>query len=149
LWQYDPSLNVWIQKTGYGGGARIEATGFSIGNKGYIGVGDDSTFFYSIDFWEYSPDSTSGIEEINKLTDISLYPNPTSGNFTLSYHLKNNLQASFKLIDITGRIVNSEKLIVNSEYQTIDVSYLDNGVYYWQVISDKCIEGNGKLVEMK
>jgi tetratricopeptide (TPR) repeat protein len=45
--------NTWIRKANFGGTARYGATGFSIGNKGYIGNG-----FYGVyknDFWEYDP----------------------------------------------------------------------------------------------
>ena len=43
--------NLWTQKANFGGGARFSAVGFSIGNKGYIGTGNN----YPQDFWEYDP----------------------------------------------------------------------------------------------
>lgn len=54
FWEYDPVANTWTQKADFGGVAREDATGFSIGNKGYIGVGFDG---YEVikDFWEYDP----------------------------------------------------------------------------------------------
>ncbi len=45
--------NTWISKSSFGGTARSYATGFSIGNKGYIGLGYDGT--HKEDFWEYDP----------------------------------------------------------------------------------------------
>ena len=52
------SGNTWIQKTEVGGLARYGAVGFSIGSKGYIGLGNpvDGIDFLN-DFWEY--DTTS------------------------------------------------------------------------------------------
>jgi len=40
FWEYDPATNVWVQKVNFGGDAREQAIGFSIGNKGYIGTGN-------------------------------------------------------------------------------------------------------------
>lgn len=55
FWEYDPSTNVWTRKADFPGTARQVATGFSIGNKGYIGIGRTVYFNYLQDFWEYNP----------------------------------------------------------------------------------------------
>jgi N-acetylneuraminic acid mutarotase len=46
--------NTWTQKADFGGTARMNAVGFSIGSKGYIGTGNDGQS-YRKDFWEYDP----------------------------------------------------------------------------------------------
>lgn len=46
--------NNWTQKANYGGGGRYYATSFSIGSKGYIGMGYTATA-RTTDFWEYNP----------------------------------------------------------------------------------------------
>jgi hypothetical protein len=51
FWEFDPVLNTWTQKADFGGTARTSAVGFSIGSKGYIGMGNNS----SKDFWEFDP----------------------------------------------------------------------------------------------
>jgi len=47
----------WIQKKDFGGTKRWGASSFSIGNKGYVGLGWDSSTSYKKDFWEYNPTS--------------------------------------------------------------------------------------------
>ena len=56
LWEYDTAANSWTQKSGFPGGARSQATAFSIGGKGYVGTGagGNGYSFYN-DFWEYDP----------------------------------------------------------------------------------------------
>ena len=58
FWEYTPGGGVmggiWTQKADFGGTARMNAAGFSIGNKGYIGTGS-----YTRDFWEYDGDPSS------------------------------------------------------------------------------------------
>ena len=58
FWEYDPALNTWTQKADFGGTARSDAVGFSIGSKGYIGTGADDSSGYK-DFWEYDPVSNT------------------------------------------------------------------------------------------
>jgi N-acetylneuraminic acid mutarotase len=53
IWEWDQATNVWTQKANFGGSARASAVGFSIGSKGYIGIGAGGT--YLNDFWEYDP----------------------------------------------------------------------------------------------
>ena len=66
FWEYDPKTDVWTQKSKFPGELnkskipgvqRSWERGFSIGNKGYIGLGADNTpmgLLYN-DFWEYDP----------------------------------------------------------------------------------------------
>jgi N-acetylneuraminic acid mutarotase len=63
LWKYDPSTDKWTQKASLPEGfkLRYQAVGFSIGDKGYVGLGwngvtttDTINDIYK-DFWEYDP----------------------------------------------------------------------------------------------
>jgi len=51
----------WIQRANFGGAARHRCTGFSIGNKGYIGGGhiNSGVSVYHEDYWQYDPSSDS------------------------------------------------------------------------------------------
>jgi N-acetylneuraminic acid mutarotase len=65
FWEYDPSANVWTQKANFGGNSRFAAIGFSIGNKGYAGLGTDSSGTYLQDFWEYDPSTNIWTQKAN------------------------------------------------------------------------------------
>ncbi len=54
IWEWDQATNTWVQKADFRGIARISAVGFSIGSKGYIGIGNNGNNYFS-DFWEYDP----------------------------------------------------------------------------------------------
>jgi hypothetical protein len=65
FWEYDPSVNTWTQKGGFIGGGRRLAMGFSIGSKGYVGIGEptppnlDPFSLYQVkDFYEFDPSVT-------------------------------------------------------------------------------------------
>ena len=54
-------VGIWTQKADFGGEARSDAVGFSIGNKGYIGTGRNYYGYdiYYKDFWEYDPSTNT------------------------------------------------------------------------------------------
>ena len=46
--------DTWTQKADFGGATRLDAVGFSIGSKGYIGTGSNYSGVHQ-DFGEYDP----------------------------------------------------------------------------------------------
>jgi N-acetylneuraminic acid mutarotase len=62
LWEYDPTLNSWIQKAnfpGFGGVGMYFTTAFSVGDKAYLVGGKLGPNNYSNQTWEY--DSTNDL----------------------------------------------------------------------------------------
>ena len=57
------SQNIWIQRANFANPHRERATGFSIGNKGYFGLGYDG--FFKNDFWEYNPNTNIWTQKAN------------------------------------------------------------------------------------
>lgn len=55
FWQYDPASDKWTQKASFVSSARCRAFGFSIGQKGYIGGGENNASAKINDFYEYDP----------------------------------------------------------------------------------------------
>src|SRR5687767_11341276 len=57
----------WIEKANFGGDARHRATAFSIGNRGYMGLGHVNSIVDILfnDFWEYDPGSNSWTQKAN------------------------------------------------------------------------------------
>ncbi len=147
FWEYNSGNNSWIQKTNFGGLPRLSATAFSIGNKGYLGTGQNGNTFYN-DFWEYTPDTTTAINELTNSNTTSIHPNPCHGSFTFSYQ---NLSPTsiFKMMDVTGKPVYTQTITGIEGTQKINASGLSDGVYYYEVVSDKKIMGVGKMVVIK
>ena len=61
----------------------------------------------------------------NKLTTIKIYPNPSSEKITDEGLTKNK---QIKIVDLKGNVLVSSE--AKSEKEFIDISYLDNGVYF-------------------
>lgn len=73
-------------------------------------------------------DQCLGVENINTLTAITAYPNPTNGILNID-----NLKGltNYSIVSISGQVVMLGELTSNAT--TIDVSQLQNGVYLLQL----------------
>jgi N-acetylneuraminic acid mutarotase len=57
-------LRINGQVADFPGSARETAIGFSIGNKGYVGLGTDATYSdKNKDFWQYDPSTNTWIKK--------------------------------------------------------------------------------------
>lgn len=56
FWEFDPVANDWVQKGDFQGTPRYGAVEFVIGDKAYVGFGQDTGLK---DFWEYDPTDDS------------------------------------------------------------------------------------------
>jgi hypothetical protein len=57
FWEYNPATNTWTKRTDVGGPVRWWPASFSIGNKGYVGLGNGTNYTVNhTDFWQYTPE---------------------------------------------------------------------------------------------
>ena len=79
------------------------------------------------DVWTFDTGTTGIINNSNN-ENISIYPNPSNGIFTIT---NNELQiTNVEITDITGKIINNEQLTINNEQFTIDISNQSAGIYF-------------------
>jgi len=154
-YSYDPTTNTWTEFTNMGanGIERGYAVAFTIGNYGYIGTGIDSNGTYLNTFWQYYPcsDTLLGINEVASIDvmGIKIHPNPSNGFITISYNGLTGKKSELQITDITGRNVTMLSLMGSSGQVTEDESILENGMYFYRVISDEKIVSTGKLIISK
>ena len=55
----------------------------------------------------------------------------------------------FKMMDVTGKLVYTQTITGIEGTQKINATGLRDGVYYYEVVSDKKIMGVGKMVVIK
>jgi len=75
---------------------------------------------------------------------VKVFPNPNNGKFSLSYHTQS--KSDFIIKDVTGRIV-FRKNIQGSD--SIEISNICNGIYFWQLASNSEIFSTGKIAIIK
>jgi PKD repeat protein len=160
IWEYDQATDVWTQKANVGGTGRTLASGFSIGTKGYLGTGYDGSF--QNDFWQYTPASDPCTPvlrmknntqpppvTINTPSAISVYPNPNNGNMTISYFIPQNKKAELAIYDMSGRQVKNYFLKGENNQLSISEKDLQEGIYFYNVISNGNIIKQDKIVVIK
>ncbi len=80
----------------------------------------------------------TGIKSIeNPKTQLSIYPNPTSGTFTLDYKGEENSIVSYIIRDLTGKEVHREENVSNSNFGKEFNLDLSNGLYFFTLINEK------------
>lgn len=85
VWEYDPATNAYTQKADYPGASIQGNITFSIGSKGYVGMGVTSA--YTNDFYEYDPAT-------NTWTAKASFPGAARANaFTFSINGKGYMGA--------------------------------------------------------
>ncbi len=55
--------NTWEKKAAFGNDKRSRTVSFSIGNRGYVGCGEDTADFVRNDFWEYDPGTDTWMQK--------------------------------------------------------------------------------------
>ncbi|HAS41328.1 MAG TPA: hypothetical protein DCS93_12655 [Microscillaceae bacterium] len=74
VWRYDPISDTWTQMADLPGVARLLAVAFSLGDKGYVGMGFTFRFTSALkDFWEYN-------SSLNTWTQKLDFPGVARGN---------------------------------------------------------------------
>ena len=88
---------------------------------------------------------SDGIND-NTSPKLLIYPNPTSGVFTIECENTNHDVCSFRIYDVFGKLLISNNL-TNSN-NTIDLSSQPNGIYFFQLIEDGKTTSFQKIVKV-
>ena len=101
----------------------------SVDGKVYAGT-------YGRGLWA-SPKGTPslGTQDFLSETNITLYPNPA--NKTVTINLQKNIESDIRIFDMLGKLVIYQSDVFISKEQTIDISKLNNGIYFIRINSMK------------
>jgi len=81
LYRYSPASNTWTYMSAFPAAYRNAASAFSIGTKGYVGIGNNGTTFQ--DFWEWDSGTNTWTAKAN--FPISLYNAASFSIGTMGY----------------------------------------------------------------
>ncbi|MCF8465742.1 MAG: HYR domain-containing protein [Flavobacteriales bacterium] len=79
-----------------------------------------------------------GIEEANFDGNVSVYPNPNSGQFTLEVELARQMDVTVGLYDMIGKQVWLDSRVGNTDSlrKQYDITEIPNGVYFLRIYAD-------------
>jgi hypothetical protein len=88
-----------------------------------------------------------GIKTISVKNNISVYPNPSDGKFTVQWSVINK-HSILKIYNVTGQEVSITEL--NGNTNQVDLSLQPNGVYFYKALAENGeIYGQGKIIIQK
>ena len=91
-------------------------------------------------------------DEYNSISDLVLFPNPTTGITNIEFHINTILDLSFTVYDQLGRKIKELPMIhcfEGNNSQRINLADLKNGVYYLSISNNGMPIENRKLILMK
>ncbi len=129
FWEYDYINDSWSELPSHPGVSRWAPGSFVIDNVVYLVAGEirsgNPNSGLQNDLWSFDLDALANAEYEDELNAISLFPNPALNMLKLDgVNSFSNLKIN--IINSTGQIVIQE----NYEYQGIDVSKLNSGIYF-------------------
>ncbi len=89
-------------------------------------------------------DCNLGIEEMNDLTSINLYPNPAKD--IVNIHLDFSFSANISLVDLSGRVVQSIDMEEGQQDYQLDISKYPSGLYFIEVHLEGGLFQSEKLI---
>ena len=126
----------------YVGGDFYGVNPFIFGNDSLFHTGGETPFIAKLNF-----NLTVGFTQISPKQSITLYPNPTSGTFTISYNQSGNSNNELGIYDVLGQEV-YHQAIINQESTVINLPKISNGVYFYQLTNSKETWRGKFVVEM-
>lgn len=82
----------------------------------------------------YEISEVLGTEDFsNLITDVKIYPNPSTDVLTLNLIHQENVALDYQIIDNNGKLLKSEKIMANET--NINVSTLPSSIYYLRIIN--------------
>ncbi len=110
----------------------LKASGANPTNNDYLWV-DNLAFTGSV----------VGIKTIdNYVSSISVYPNPSTENITVTLNIKQASHVQLQLIDLTGKLIKDINAgEIKGEYKnTINTTGITKGIYFLKVIADDAVD---------
>ena len=83
--------------------------------------------------WQSPLPTILGTDEF-QLQNIGIYPNPSNGNF--SVNLGEVIPESIEIIDLTGKIIYTQKEFENNHEILLNLSSVSNGIYFMKIATD-------------
>lgn len=122
-WQFFNCINL----------GQVDSIQFEMSSSDNNAFGMKTPAFFSMD--NFTTVSTVGLQELESLSGISLFPNPATQNVLLNYEASTPQVITITVSDITGKDLMSSQLqthVGKSRYE-LNIAALEAGVYFMEI----------------
>ena len=118
-------------------GFEYSGTASILGENTITVIAKDENGCYSNDTVILKVVDCASLEEY--LSNTTIYPNPTTGEFIIQHQSINNDIKQIKVIDLQGRLIEQRKVnyINGILYEKFDLSDLSSGIYLIELLGKK------------
>ena len=139
MWRYNPATDTWLEFQPHPGNSRWAPGSFVINNEIFFFGGVNSSSNYPKDLLSFDiAAATVGFKE-NVIGDTYVYPNPAKNNISWEFDAS---ITEVILINTIGEVIASNNL----ETKYMNVSHLNQGVYFVQFLSKNEILKTSKII---
>ena len=145
FWKYNTTNNSWSEEAKFLGVARVLSSAFAIADSGYIGFGTDTLSNFYNDWYKFYPDTLTAINELSPVVNsISVYPNPSDGEFTIVSSALIG-QSLVEVYNVLGERVYSQFFTSGSLFH-VDLGNQPSGMYVIKLTNYNSIAYNRIII---
>jgi hypothetical protein len=135
-------LRIW-QETFFGSGA-ASPRNFRILDDGFVILGNTNGDPYIIRTDSIGRTNTTAVSATPSMPDeVMVYPNPSDGNFNVSFSGDFLKEIHMTVYDLTGRMVYAAR--IDQPIRQLNLSFLAKGIYQYRFVAGSRQLKNGKL----
>jgi hypothetical protein len=109
--------------------------------------GDDTRSTVEVDYFCLDGQIFTAANDLKRIFNVRLYPNPTPGAFTLELPAPATPGTSFRISGLTGQTLLQQRAEAGNRQHLVNLSALPSGMYFVQVWQEGQIVGIGKLIK--
>ena len=89
------------------------------------------------------------VSESAKNLDISVFPNPSSGQFNLTFQSHLDVEYQLSVFDVLGKLYYRENFFASEEnfHKVLSIKDLNRGYYNIQIVGPQCNMNTGIMID--
>lgn len=111
-------------------------------------IHDSSAYYYIDNVFVYEIPGLTGVHKnFQKAPSITLYPNPSNGEFTISSSSSFQKNEELNIFNVNRKLVS--KSVLKGKKTTLNLSDLNEGIYYYTIQQNNKLLNRDKIVIIK
>jgi hypothetical protein len=101
--------------------------------------------YYLDDVAVYEDTTVGSSEATGEERVAKVFPNPAKNEITIMFEKESGINTTIEVFDLLGNIMLNENIIPKIKQETISISQLSSGIYFYKIISGNEMLDKGKL----